>query len=51
MTHECDFDSRDKRISQLTNIKQTGAMFKGDNKLAANKVPPIMIDDCPFVFK
>ena len=31
------FDSRDKWIPQLTDIKQTCAMFEGDNKLAANK--------------
>ena len=37
MTHESYFDSREKRIPQLTDIKQTGAMFKGDNRLVANK--------------
>lgn len=37
MIHESDFDSRDKRIPQLTDIKQIGAMFKGDNRLTANK--------------
>ena len=37
MNHESDFDSRDKQIPHLTYIKQIGATFKGDNKLAANK--------------
>lgn len=37
MTHKSDFDSRDKQIPQPTDIKQTGAMFKGDNGLDADK--------------
>ena len=37
MTHESDFDSRDRQIPQPIDVKQTCAMFKGDNRLAANK--------------
>ena len=56
------FNLRDKHIPKLTDIKQTGAMFKGDNRLTSNKascnldfvllnVSPIMIDEYLFVFK
>jgi hypothetical protein len=37
MNHESFFDLGDKQIPQLTDIKHTGAMLKGDNRLVANK--------------